>query len=97
MLSNINNHGVSMKSKMTAIIAGTMLAITGASLPVSATVSNTNGQRITGRQHEVRLSEKMHTKIFDNHKDKVMKIARVCYYNPNQCVQSPPPPPPPIL
>lgn len=42
-LSDINKHRVSMKHKMTAIIAGTMLAITSA-MPASATVANTNAQ-----------------------------------------------------
>lgn len=85
-----------MKHKMSVIIVGTMLAVTRASLPASATVSNTNGQHLMGRQHEVRLSETMHTTIFDNHKDKVIKISQVCFSKPKQCVQSPPPPPPPI-
>lgn len=40
-----------MKGKMAAIIAGTLLAITtGASLPASATVSNTNSQHSMGGQ-----------------------------------------------
>ena len=36
-----------MKRKMTAIIGGAMLAITGATLKASATVVNTNGQYLT--------------------------------------------------
>lgn len=41
-----------MKRKMTAIIAGTMLAITGA-MPASATVVNTNLQYLTvARNHQ---------------------------------------------
>lgn len=41
-----------MKRKMTAIIAGTMLAIIGAALPASATVVNTNGRYLTvARNH----------------------------------------------
>ena len=99
MLSNINNHGVSMNYKTTTIIAGTMLTITSITLPALATVSNTNDQHLMGRQHEIRLSEKMHSKIFGNHKDKVIKISqhggRICF-TPNQCFQDPPPPPPPI-
>lgn len=40
-----------MKRKMTAIIAGTMLAIAGA-MPASATVVNTNGQFLTNARNQ---------------------------------------------
>lgn len=45
-LSN-NKNGVGMKRKMTAIVAGAILAITGATLPALATVANTNSQHLT--------------------------------------------------
>jgi len=45
-----------MKGKLTAIIAGTMLAITGATLPASAIVSGTGGEQpLAGRQTETIL------------------------------------------
>ncbi|URD53705.1 hypothetical protein [Chroococcidiopsis sp. CCNUC1] len=58
---NINNP-VSMKPKMTALVAGAMLAITAA-MPASASVSNTNGQALTGEQQSrLLLAEKGNTK-----------------------------------
>lgn len=54
-----SNHKVSMKRKMaTALIAGAMLAITGASLPASATVSNTIDQNLMGEQQSTLLLAK---------------------------------------
>lgn len=44
-----------MKRQMTALIAGTMLAITDASLPASATVLNLNNQDLTGGQQSTQL------------------------------------------
>ncbi len=44
-----------MKGKLTAIIAGTMLAVTGATLPASAIVSSTIGQQQIGVQQETVL------------------------------------------
>lgn len=35
-MSNINSYKVNMKGKLTVIIAGTMLAVTGATLPALA-------------------------------------------------------------
>ena len=49
-----SNHRVSMKSKMSVFIAGGMFAITAA-MPASATVSNTNGQNLTGEQQSTQL------------------------------------------
>lgn len=48
-----------MKGKLTTIIVGTMLAVTGATLPVSATVANTIGQQeISGQQQTLLLATK---------------------------------------
>ncbi|MBR8834405.1 MAG: hypothetical protein DSM106950_10315 [Stigonema ocellatum SAG 48.90 = DSM 106950] len=44
-----------MKGKLSAIIAGTMLAVTGATLPASAIVSSTIGQQQIGVQQETLL------------------------------------------
>ena len=44
-----------MKGKLTAIIAGTMLAITGATLPASALVSSTVSQQPVNGQTETLL------------------------------------------
>ncbi|BAY22049.1 hypothetical protein NIES2100_18120 [Calothrix sp. NIES-2100] len=46
----INNHGVDMKRKISVIIAGTMLAVTGFTLPASANESNTIAQQKIGEQ-----------------------------------------------
>lgn len=54
---NINNP-VSMKPKMTGLIAGAMLAITAA-MPASATVSNTNGQQNIGIQPDVVVAQRV--------------------------------------
>lgn len=52
----ILTNGVTMKGKMAGILlAGTMFAITGATLPASATVLNTNGQHLTGGEQEALL------------------------------------------
>lgn len=48
-----------MKGKMTAIIAGTLLAITGATWPASATVLNTNAQHLTGGQQSTLLQPQL--------------------------------------
>lgn len=51
-----------MNRKMTAIITGTMLAITGATLPASATVVNTDGQYLTvARNHPRQVIEQLNT------------------------------------
>jgi hypothetical protein len=44
-----------MKGKLSAIIAGTMLAVTGTTLPASAIVSSTVGQQQIGVQQETLL------------------------------------------
>lgn len=50
----MNNQGANMKGKITGLITGTLLVITGA-LPASATVSNTNAQHLTGGQQSTLL------------------------------------------
>ena len=51
-MSMIRKGQVNMKGKMTSIIAGTLLAIIGATLAAAATVSNTNGQHLAGEQQK---------------------------------------------
>lgn len=50
-----SNHKISMKRKMTALVTGAMLAITTASLPASAAVSNTIDQNLMGEQQSTLL------------------------------------------
>ena len=47
-----------MKRKLTAILAGTMLAVIGAALPASSASSNTIGQQQIGLQQETLLLAK---------------------------------------
>jgi hypothetical protein len=47
-----------MKSKIAIILAGTMLALTGATLPASAAVLNTNGQHLTSQKQSTLLLAK---------------------------------------
>ncbi|MBK1987640.1 SH3 domain-containing protein [Sphaerospermopsis aphanizomenoides BCCUSP55] len=51
-MSNINNHRVEMKHKISVVLAGTILAFTGFTLPSSANVSNTITQKEISGQPE---------------------------------------------
>ena len=60
-MSNINNHGVNMKGKLTAIIAGTMLAVTGATLPASAFEGHTHTLNVAESGFNSPISQQQNT------------------------------------
>lgn len=66
-MSNVNNDGVNMKGKMAAILAGTMLAVTGAWGSASATVLATIGQQEIGGQQQTLLLAKKGSTVKGGH------------------------------
>lgn len=62
-MSNINKHGVKKKGTLTAIIAGTMLAVTGATLPASAFEGHTHTLNVAEFGFNSPISQQQNTML----------------------------------
>jgi len=62
-MSNINNYRVNMKGKLTAIIAGTMLPVIGATLPASA---------FEGHTHTLNVAESGFNSLISQHQNTML-------------------------